>query len=265
MRRLSICTLLALISGCGLSDYEQRLDQERARIKVFDEENKVLGDPIDRPVDVLNKGGKDIMTQVWPFEIFLRVPKEVNNKTEGKVAGFGTDRLKLYRFKGKEAAPKKEPAYSVLVAAAKIEDRSKEGKLKEGLPVKEFHDEVFKALDQYLQATGWKSKLAAPVKLEENRPFSRVEFGRDRSPDVKCDYYACKPLEKDAPRILIFLHQSGARQAAIIYQLPPSDYKADDPRLPEVVAFGLRSLDIGEGATQRRNWYNRYRRYNLGS
>src|SRR5262245_4545061 len=101
MRRRSFCLLFLLLAGCGLSDYESRIDQERIRVKIFDEENKVLGDLIDRPYDVVKIAeGKEILTQIWPFDVFLRVPKDVNNKSEGKTAAYAAEHLKLYRFKG---------------------------------------------------------------------------------------------------------------------------------------------------------------------
>jgi hypothetical protein len=36
-------------SGCGLAEYENELDREQKRLEVIDEENKLLGEPIEAP------------------------------------------------------------------------------------------------------------------------------------------------------------------------------------------------------------------------
>jgi hypothetical protein len=49
--RSILAGLLVLTAGCGLSDYENRMDSEQARIKKFDEDNKNLEDAAELPSD----------------------------------------------------------------------------------------------------------------------------------------------------------------------------------------------------------------------
>ena len=38
-----------LVSGCGLGEYEERLKEERARVKLIEQERLQLGEPVDAP------------------------------------------------------------------------------------------------------------------------------------------------------------------------------------------------------------------------
>ena len=80
--RLLFGLFILSVSGCGLSDYESRMDAQRARVQKFDDANNRLGDPIAMPM-IQVKGGA--AQPAWPFDIFLRLPKGYNfSKTYGK-------------------------------------------------------------------------------------------------------------------------------------------------------------------------------------
>jgi hypothetical protein len=57
--------MLAL-TGCGLADYEKKMQDAEVRVQRFDEENRLLGAPLTFPAD-----------PAPPMEVFLRPPKGV--------------------------------------------------------------------------------------------------------------------------------------------------------------------------------------------
>jgi hypothetical protein len=83
-----------LLAGCGLKDYEEKMSAEAARVRSWDEETKVLGEPIKMP-ELPKKDGKE---QTW--NVFLRLPRGVSeapvvqqNSTLAQLYG---DRLAQY-------------------------------------------------------------------------------------------------------------------------------------------------------------------------
>jgi hypothetical protein len=69
---------LVLGAGCGLADYERRFEQQQARLKALDEENKYLGDPVEIPSGTDNDP---------PVEVFWRPPKGISRSSDDKSFG----------------------------------------------------------------------------------------------------------------------------------------------------------------------------------
>src|SRR5215510_11925 len=95
MSRVCFAVLMLVVPiGCGLSDYEKRMDEQRERLKLFDEESALLYDIIDMP-----KGkdayGNEIKV---PFEVLLRLPAGFSGRFEGPKAVYSSAKLPLYRF-----------------------------------------------------------------------------------------------------------------------------------------------------------------------
>ncbi len=65
---------LPALAGCGISDYEKRMQEAEVRMDRFDAENKVLGDPLVLPPR------KEKENQGPPFDAFLRPPVGVAGK-----------------------------------------------------------------------------------------------------------------------------------------------------------------------------------------
>jgi hypothetical protein len=71
-------------SGCGLSEYEEKLDREQKRLQQIDETNKFLGDPIEVPQI------KDPNPNAPPgatTDIFFRPPRGIGSKFEATPRG----------------------------------------------------------------------------------------------------------------------------------------------------------------------------------
>jgi hypothetical protein len=65
-----MATVLLLASGCGLSDYEKRMEEDQARAQRVEEENAMLTDPAEVPSDV---------------DVFFRLPRGVNRTPKKEV------------------------------------------------------------------------------------------------------------------------------------------------------------------------------------
>jgi hypothetical protein len=66
--------LVLLPAGCGLSDYEGQMAGEAALVRQWEEETKVLGDPLRMPEFPKKEGEKQATT----WSVFLRPPLGVN-------------------------------------------------------------------------------------------------------------------------------------------------------------------------------------------
>ena len=72
LRTLVPIALLAL-TGCGIADYEKKMQDAEVRVERFDEENKLLGEPLVLPAHTDKEEGA-------PIDVFLRPPKGVETK-----------------------------------------------------------------------------------------------------------------------------------------------------------------------------------------
>jgi hypothetical protein len=88
---LTASALVALF-GCGLSEYEEKMERSQQRIDDFDRDNQFLGNPIELPTKK-NEEGKPL-PQV---EIFLRPPRKVVSQPK---ADMRADLL--YRYPGND-------------------------------------------------------------------------------------------------------------------------------------------------------------------
>jgi hypothetical protein len=70
--RLALFVALLALTGCGVRDYENNMQKAEARIQRFDEENRLLGNPLTFPL--LPKGS--------PAPPFLRPPLGVSTTSQ---------------------------------------------------------------------------------------------------------------------------------------------------------------------------------------
>ncbi len=77
MKRAPFFLILALlpVAGCGLRDYETRIDDQRKRLKVLDEESRYIG---EESIEFGQVETKERKTRYWPFDMFLRLPQEMS-------------------------------------------------------------------------------------------------------------------------------------------------------------------------------------------
>lgn len=256
MRRLAgiLVVMLAASLGCGLSDYEQRMDDERARMKVLDEENQILGELIETPSErTKDKDGNEHSARAWTFDIFLRVPKGAATRSEDKEGwSFAAKALKLYWFKGGM------DGYGLLASASTIGKRDKDGNVMDGLPVKEFQENVYEAIDLFLKS---KKLEASQFVVASEKEVFRPATAKPGSPGVEVDLVTYRPRDAVATDLLqlnVYFHQYGLRQAAIVYYFPSR--KGADVAVKDATRLSLCWLDIGPTAAARRALFQSMRR-----
>ena len=162
--RLRVVSLLLIATGaCGVTEYHQRMDAQRARIQDLDETNALLDDPVE--MLSMQYGVNKELSPAWPFPVYLRLPKDFGTTPKDKAPYF--ENFPFFRYTGPD------PAYSVFIAAAHVAD-SEAKQSAANFTAKNFRFYIRRAIeDYYLKAN--KVKLKLPEKIEERneivKPF----------------------------------------------------------------------------------------------
>jgi hypothetical protein len=230
--------LVCVLSGCGLADYEKRIDANRTRLLIFDEENKYLGDMVEVPSQENKDGSRPI-----PFDIFMRLPRGIAGNIADKNGAYRIGDMVIYRYPGTEGS-------NVFLAAALgvTRDSPKKSKQAELLP-EEFRDNFRRALSGILN-----EKFPPPEKIERLvRP--PTNYAGEKMPDLNFDYFVLEddPKRPNATYIGVYIHQKGARSLALGFQVPQAN--KSDMAVQQGIDLCLKSLDIGESALGKRTAY----------
>jgi hypothetical protein len=217
----ALLTVLALLAaGCGLDDYERRMDEERARVKALLEENKHLGEQFVPPSN-LEEPDPEKQPALQRAEVFLRLPRGISPTPAEEPAKDPTQlpvrepptrsgTTDLYRCPG----PK---GYNVFVAAT----------IDEKMPSDQFRGEVLAALRDY-----WTKKAKRLLPVEGRTPTTRVLqpglWRGTKLPPVKVGevLFDEPPGTQNGSRFAAYFHQAEGRQLAVIYQVPLADSSA---------------------------------------
>ena len=74
---------LVSLSGCGVTDYEQRIGVEQARLEYFDRENQLLTGPLKIPERPVEKKDDKVPDVIQPHEVFFRPPQGIMTTPQG--------------------------------------------------------------------------------------------------------------------------------------------------------------------------------------
>jgi len=74
-RPISLALLGLLLAGCGVADYEARMKEAQQRIKQYEEESKLLTDPVRTPM-AKNESGQPVSVATFA----LRLPNTVSTQ-----------------------------------------------------------------------------------------------------------------------------------------------------------------------------------------
>lgn len=226
------------LTGCGLSDYEKRMDEQRARLELFDEEAKLLSDIIEIP------RGKDAYGNEIkvPFDIFLRFPKPVTATFRGpKAIYFGENKQPLFRYEGKTDM-------NVLTAWANV--ASPTGKPAEGEVVPaDFRARVREGIMDYIFREYRMS--AVPPEFTDLKKDVRQTTREGRPTTLEFEAIVFDdPRRTEPSRFFVFFHTQKYRQAVVIYQLAAQ--QANDRAALHAVDVSLKTLEILPAATTMR-------------
>jgi hypothetical protein len=248
MRGIALIVLIGA-SGCGLSDYQNRMDAQRLRVQEFDDGNRLLDDPIDMPRVKL----KDPEEQTaWPFEIFLRLPKGYS--TAPKETEVYKQHFPFCRYSGGS-----EGATNLFVAAAWIQDSKKDDEPGR-YDARNFRDYVRGALGEYYLKT-YTRILPFPEKVEiKSREVRAVTPYPDPSGakiPFKTILYTDEGNKqlKDHSAFEVYLREQGGKQVCIVVQRPARPANAEG--LNKSIDACLGSLDIGSNASVKRYSYKK--------
>ena len=261
-RGIWMLALIFLSAGCGLSEYEKRMDRQNVALKRFDEENKALEDPLDAPMFVDPKA--PIGQAVLPVEFYLRPPKgtviKAKDLEEPKPGKFV-----LVHYPG--------PAgFNVLVTTGKTPADEKNPKPKEMTP-KEFQHRVRQALAGFYQMEYKKPFDFSKFEKTEKKTIPSVS-AKGAPINLNFDYQAITddpdpgrkniakdPKDKSADPyhdFRLYFYQTAGEQAAIIYEMPAA--KRNDGEANLKVDFSIRSLALGADAMIKRHNYRKHKR-----
>lgn len=93
---LLIWSCFSCITGCGLTDYENKMRETQDRLNRFEEIQQLLGDPLEmptRPSEKEKEKEKEKAKMVPLIKLFLRAPREIRTSPELK-----TRHPSLYRY-----------------------------------------------------------------------------------------------------------------------------------------------------------------------
>ncbi|GEM_PF-4666469 len=244
MRRTCVtAVVLIVLTGCGLSDYEKRMDEQRERLKLFDEESALLYDMIDMPMGK-DAYGNEIKV---PFEVFLRLPIGFSGKFDGPKVIYSADKQSLYRYSSGKAD------VNVLVAWARVADKNAKVAAKEDevLP-EDFRAKVRGGLMDFITRTYSVGANPDFSQLKED-PRQVVRDGLPRTLDFKSTTFD----DSRQHRYFVYFQQWSDRQAAVIYQVPA---QPADQKYPRMMDVSLKTLEItGSAAAKRAEFRSRPR------
>jgi hypothetical protein len=247
-RSFVLLLLCVSLAGCGLGDYESRMDAERARVKLFDEENRLLDALAEQPSEkVADKEGGEVERPVWPFEVFVRLPQAVSGKVAGRYHGSQSPPVPLFRYAGKDG-------FNVFIAAGLAAERNEKNIYKPGeWPVDDFRQNVRLALHEYYSKTYAYARLFKQDQTVKDRRQPQSWRG-ESLPALEFDKQVGNDADnkavKENSQFEVYFYRLPGRQAALVFQVPQR--LASDKQTTDGIDLCLKSLDISDKAPQRR-------------
>jgi hypothetical protein len=240
--------LLVVAAGCALGDYEARIDAQRKRLDVIDEENRFLGEPIDVP-KTENKDGTKSPT--WPVDVYVRLPKDFGASIN---ATLSHNSQPLCRYSARDG-------YVAFMAAGLIAEK-KDTKGKDSKPAaSEWPIDVFRAnVHGGLREHGHKDRIAGFPSLEgvSYAKMTKVPVS-DQGEPLPAIEFAVVYVKTAEFRFDIYFHQQSNRQVAIVFQYPLA--LASDENLKKGIDLSLSTVALGSEAANKRFAFQKRRQF----
>ncbi len=243
-RRGALCLSAVLVLGalgCGLGDYEQRIDRQKERLKRVDKENQVLGEPLNNPMK------PDGSEPLFPFEFFLRPPKDIDSTPMEKPYVFGN--VQLYAYPSAAQTGKGVAAY-VLLAITGMSQGKESNKDTGELTADDFRHKVRGALLAFARATNADQPVPDLKNLVKKGP---KELGGKLDFDVVSSPAPAAKAAKFHWEICFHHNKDASMQAAVIYQMQGE--KLDR----SILEMSLGTFALGDDATRKWHYLRRPR------
>jgi hypothetical protein len=236
------------LTGCGLSEYEKKMDVQRKRVEEIDETLKLLDDPIDMPKS-RKLGSKDELVPAWPFDVFLRLPKGFGTSAKEKDLLFYNNYPFLVRYTNDE------PGCNIFVAAV-LTAESKKTESSEQLSATTFRNIV-----KYMLTAFYTNTIVGPGGGNQKLYFSDETIVSAKKAGPAGDSISYKLTSAFAKNVkleqraefLVYFHESAGKQICI------AAYHSLDT--PQEAAFKksldacLGTLDISKDAGSLRSQF----------
>ncbi|MBI3821376.1 MAG: hypothetical protein HY289_01705 [Planctomycetes bacterium] len=261
--------MLIGVSGCGLSEYQTRADEQAARVRAFDEINRLLDDPLEPPprmtyekINEETRLKEKAEKAAWPFDVYLRLPK-----------GFGVTPKEKdphgHPFACFRYASAADASTSIFVAADWIQLPKKDGEKKDG-EKKEAEEEkgvtpaflqkwVAYAMQDYFTKTQKGTLVNLPDKLEPKPREVKILAAYPNPTALNIIFKTfelnVKGPGKDLPVLEVYIREDAGRQACVIVQR--SAQPANLIALTKSIEACLGTLDISRDAGPKRAVYKK--------
>jgi hypothetical protein len=231
---MGIGVFLLEASGCGLSEYEEQIDREQKRLLAIDEENELLGDPIEPPKI------KDADPNAAPgtnAPLFFRPPEGIQANPGTSLKGdilYEYPRPYRNPYQQRRTSKKELPFLSVLVAVA---------------PVPPPPGDWSPFVSQVQQAfAGSTASEDTPVTITpQGRP--RLEFRTRSFTEPAAD-------AKQSPTVYrVYFYKGAQYLVAIAYHLPQANATSAD--VDKCINASLQSLSVGPDAAPKAERWKR--------
>jgi hypothetical protein len=263
-------------TGCGMSDYQDRMDQQRNRVARFDELNNRLSDPIEMPKFVILKdpeaGEKSEKKEfpAWDFEVFLRLPKGFASTAKDRIQVEG-EKLRMWGLYIADSAPDSFPCFrflregdnlhQILIAAWPLEKPAPKETLKH--TAENFRENVEAAIFRHYEQTyktSWKPAPKGPSKLES---FETVTPYPDPAKPLQVTFQKQRYTDESNPRKAdrwaydVYISEQGGKQVAIVVHWPLQ--AKDNGEMEKSISACLGTLDVSPDAIAKRAAFRKYK------
>jgi hypothetical protein len=272
-----LAILLIGAAGCGISEYQSRMDAQRERVMKFDEANRGLDDPIEIPSVPLQKPNppKDATKDpakddpkdakpAWLFDFYLRLPKGFGSAPKDKIPY--SSPFPCFRYAGPDAG------HDILIAAALVVDPKSKEKEELGKYTPEyFRYWVRAAIRDFYTKTTNRLLLQMPPQDKEKpavmdfKMLSPFSDSTTRIPYQKYEYSDLgNPKLKEHSLFHVYIHEEPAKivdekkepgkQIAIIVHRP---VRTSNDTFDKAIEACLGTLDVSNESLSKRALYKK--------
>jgi hypothetical protein len=251
-----VAVALVGAGGCGLSDYQSRMDAQRERVLQFDEANRLLDDPINMPKLEYQdpKEGTQQEKAAWPFDVFLRLPKGSGITFKDKIVSPYDPNFVVFRY-----ASFTPGAYNFFLAASRVADPNQ----KEPEPGKYAPNAFLNFVKTAMEIHYASTYKVQPLLDQTTKPvFRDVKVvtaypNPDAPTTVRFSFFTytdernTQVLAKDRNAFDVYYHEKGGKQVCFVVHRPLQS--ANSASLKTAVETSLGTLDISSEAGRKRS------------